>query len=104
MLFCVSIIFKTKLPLLVIFNKDDMADSSKIVDWMQDYDKFLDALKSDHERYISSLSRSMALSLDEFYCDLDFSVVSSITHKGMQGVVGQFPKLRDEYFKLSVKN
>ena len=79
MLFCVSIIFKSRLPLLVIFNKQDMANTNRIVEWLQDYDKFLEALREDQERYISSLSRSMALSLDEFYSDLDYSVVSSIT-------------------------
>ena len=106
MLFCVSIIFKSKLPLLVVFNKEDMGNTNKIVEWLTDYDKFLEALREDQERYISSLSRSMALSLDEFYSDLDYSVVSSITHEGMESVVAQLPKLALEFDKLtgSVKN
>ena len=77
-----------------------MADTNRIVEWLQDYDKFLAELRKDQERYVSSLSRSMALSLDEFYCDLDFAEVSSVTRKGMDKVVGRFGKLRDEYCKI----
>ena len=100
MLFCVSIIFKTKLPIYVIFNKEDTADAYKLIDWMKDYNKFLSALREDEQRYVSSLSRSMALSLDEFYQDLDYSAVSSITHKNFENVVANFEKLQNEFFKL----
>lgn len=100
MLFCVSIIFKTKLPIYVIFNKEDTADSEKIIEWMKDYDKFVEALKEDEERYVSSLSKSMALSLDEFYKDLDYTSVSSITHKNFENVINNFNKIQEEFWKM----
>lgn len=41
MLFCCSIFYKLKLPIIVVFNKSDVANSEILVDWMKDYDKFL---------------------------------------------------------------
>jgi hypothetical protein len=42
----------------------------------------------------------MALSLDEFYCDLEYAVVSSLTRKGMEDVVGKFEVMREEFVKI----
>lgn len=72
MMYACSIMFKTKLPFLIVFNKIDVADHHFMTEWMSDIDSFFDALKthaatSSGDSYMSSLSRSMALVLDEFY-------------------------------------
>ena len=39
-LYFLSIFYKMKLPMIVIMNKSDIADSDKLIDWKNDYDKF----------------------------------------------------------------
>jgi len=41
MLFCCSIFYKMKLPLIVVMNKEDVADKVRVAEWMQDYEKLL---------------------------------------------------------------
>lgn len=56
LLFCCSIFYKFKLPFVVIFNKCDVADSKIPLDWVRNYDSFLEALtKSDN--YLATLSK-----------------------------------------------
>ncbi len=53
MMFCCSIFYKMKLPIIVVINKADVyftnnfntkyyqcADADKLIEWMQDYEKF----------------------------------------------------------------
>lgn len=66
MLYSLSILYKTKLPMLIIFNKIDVIDHSFAEKWMKDFSEF-DAALSLVDTYLSSLSRSMSLVLEEFY-------------------------------------
>ena len=66
MLYSLSILYKSKLPLVVVFNKIDVLDHSFALKWMSDFDEFDSAL-SQVDTYLSSLSRSMSLVLEEFY-------------------------------------
>jgi len=53
----------------VVFNKNDVADAQVPIQWMTDFESFMDAVRQG-ENYLSTLSRSMALALDEFYSEL----------------------------------
>ena len=44
MMYALSILYKTKLPLLVVFNKTDILDCGFAAKWMTDFQAFDDAL------------------------------------------------------------
>ena len=55
-----SIMFKSRLPLLLVFNKSDVAGSELCREWMADFQKFHAALDSD-STYAATLSRSLSM-------------------------------------------
>lgn len=81
MLYSLSILYKSKLPLLIIFNKIDVLDHSFAQKWMEDFNEF-DAALSQVDNYLSSLSRSMSLVLEEFYANILSIGVSALKQKG----------------------
>ena len=90
MLYACSILYKTRLPFVIAFNKTDAADPEPMMEWMQDYQVFLDALdnattgrEADDESYMSTLTRSMALALAEFYETIAAVPVSAVTGDGV---------------------
>ncbi len=102
MMYACSIMFKTKLPFLLVFNKIDVADHQFLVEWMDDIDKFFDALKTHSETtssdsYMSSLSRSMALVLDEFYRAIKSVGVSAATGEGLDELFSAIASTREDY-------
>jgi len=44
MLYSLSILYKSKVPMLIVFNKTDILDHSFAAKWMTDYDAFDEAL------------------------------------------------------------
>ena len=102
MLYACSILYKTKLPMILVFNKTDIKDAGFAKEWMTDFDAFQAALREDEERnafggneggdsmggsgYMGSLLNSMSMMLDEFYAHLSVVGVSSMTGQG----VGEF--------------
>lgn len=97
MLYACSILYKTKLPMILVFNKTDVKDADFAKEWMTDYDAFQRALSEDEESnafggvegegggsgYMSSLLNSMSLVLEEFYAHLSVVGVSSMTGDGI---------------------
>ena len=101
MLYACSILYKTKLPMILVFNKTDVKDASFAKEWMTDFEAFQAALKQEEEigsfggaeggngglaggsGYMSSLLNSMSLMLEEFYRHLSVVGVSSMTGKGI---------------------
>lgn len=96
MLQACSILYKTRLPLLLVFNKTDIARHDFAVNWMQDYDAFSAALQSE-TAYSSDLARSLSLALDEFYCNLQTVGVSAMTGDGMAEFFEAVERCRAEY-------
>lgn len=76
-----SILYKTKLPFILVFNKTDVQPHDFAVEWMQDFEAFQTALAAHRDTrdeegeptYMNSLMNSMSLVLDEFYKNLKVS-------------------------------
>lgn len=97
MLYACSILYKTKLPMILVFNKTDVKDASFAKEWMTDFEAFQAALQEDENRnafggmegegsgsgYMGSLLNSMSLMLEEFYAHLSVVGVSSMTGVGV---------------------
>jgi hypothetical protein len=55
-----SILYKTKLPLLLVLNKTDVVRPEGAQAWMRDQEAFAAALRADTS-YAATLSRSLSL-------------------------------------------
>ena len=101
MLYACSILYKTKLPMILVFNKTDVKDAEFAKEWMTDFETFQAALREEEELgsfggiegatggmgggsgYMGSLLNSMSLMLEEFYSHLSVVGVSSMTGAGI---------------------
>ncbi|XP_023406319.1 GPN-loop GTPase 1 isoform X2 [Loxodonta africana] len=66
MLYACSILYKTKLPFIVVMNKTDIIDHSFAVEWMQDFEAFQDALNQE-TTYVVGVSAVLGTGLDELF-------------------------------------
>lgn len=96
MLQACSILYKTKLPMLLVFNKVDVEKHGFATEWMNDFEAYSAALDKDSS-YASTLSRSMSLVLDEFYRNLTVCGVSALTGEGMDEFFKGVAKCAEEY-------
>ncbi|KIY43490.1 hypothetical protein FISHEDRAFT_53029 [Fistulina hepatica ATCC 64428] len=105
MLYACSILYKTRLPFILVFNKTDVQSHGFALEWMHDFEAFQAALASysgtrdaDGEpTYMSSLMNSMSLVLDEFYKHLTAVGVSSVTGDGFDAFLDAVQAARTEY-------
>ena len=71
MLYACSMYYRTRLPLVICFNKTDVVSHEFCMEWMRDYEAFQEALDNarsgDGGSFYDSLTRSLSLVLDEFY-------------------------------------
>lgn len=96
MLYACSILYKTKLPFILVFNKTDVVSHEFAVEWMTDFEKFQLALSQD-TTYMSSLMSSMSLVLDEFYNHLKVVGVSAVTGAGIDDFFNAVNEAAEEY-------
>lgn len=101
MLFCCSVLFRLKLPVCVLFNKSDCVrkEERRLGKWLCDYDLFLEDLKEFKGSYLASLSRSLCFALDDFYRELRFFFVSSLSGEGLGEFCAVLDCMRKEYFE-----
>jgi GTPase SAR1 family protein len=66
MLYAVSILYKTRLPFVLVFNKTDVVSHEFAIEWMTDFEAFQAAVRED-TTYMGTLVNSMCLVLEEFY-------------------------------------
>lgn len=114
MLYACSILYKTKLPMILVFNKTDVKDAEFAREWMADFDKFQQALREEEEAgafgteggvggfgagsgYMGSLLNSMSLMLEEFYRHLSVVGVSSMTGDGVDDFFAAVEDKRQEF-------
>ena len=122
MLYAISILYKTKLPLILVFNKTDACkdgDWSWAEKWMTDFEAFQEALQKEQESgsfggaeggetgtvygggsgYMGSLLNSMSLVLEEFYRHLKVCGVSAMTGDGVKEFFDAVEEKREEFEK-----
>ncbi|KAL2756505.1 hypothetical protein ACRALDRAFT_2087883, partial [Sodiomyces alcalophilus JCM 7366] len=109
MLYACSILYKTKLPMILVFNKTDVQDASFAKEWMTDFEAFQAAVQEEQfgdgmgeggpggSGYISSLTSSMSLVLEEFYSHLSFVPVSSRLGTGMEEFFAAVQEKAEEF-------
>jgi hypothetical protein len=65
---------------------------------MKDWEAFSEALDSETS-YVSNLSRSLSMALDDFYNNLRSVGVSAVTGSGLDEFLDAVDSCREEYFK-----
>ena len=97
------ILYKTRLPFILVFNKTDVQPHEFAVDWMNDWQLFQKSLQASTEggdgeaNYMNSLMNSMCLVLDEFYEGLRTVGVSAMTGQGIGEFFEKVEEARAEY-------
>ncbi|KIY67748.1 hypothetical protein CYLTODRAFT_422268 [Cylindrobasidium torrendii FP15055 ss-10] len=107
MLYACSILYKTKLPFILVFNKTDVQPHDFAIEWMKDFEAFQEALATNNgtmdgdgeSTYMHSLMHSMSMVLDEFYQNLTAVGVSSMTGDGVKEFFEAVEASRAEYEK-----
>ncbi|KAK5717872.1 hypothetical protein LTR15_008714 [Elasticomyces elasticus] len=112
MLYAISILYKTRLPMVLVFNKTDVKGEEEAVEWMRDFESFQAALRKEEEEqwsgdggggngqgggYMGSLLNSMSLVLEEFYNALSVVGVSSMTGNGVAAFFEAVEGKREEF-------
>lgn len=109
MLYACSILYKTKLPMILVFNKTDVQDAGFAKEWMTDFEAFQAALRIEEDGgsfggqdgvgsgYMGSLLNSMSLMLEEFYNHLSVVGVSAMTGQGIDEFFTQVAEKAKEF-------
>ncbi|CAF0851665.1 unnamed protein product [Didymodactylos carnosus] len=96
MLYAVSILYKYRLPFIIVLNKTDIIHHRFAIEWMNDFELFQQAIEQQHT-YSSDLTRSLSLVLDEFYQNLRCVGFSSITGDGCKEFFDAVTDAKQEY-------
>ena len=109
MLYACSVLYKSRLPMICVFNKIDCVSCGFAEEWMNDFEAYQTALDADSEEYMGTLNRSLSLVMDEFYKNIRRIGVSAVSGEGIvqlfeniDGTVAEFkesylPELKKRY-------
>ncbi|KAJ8608596.1 hypothetical protein MRB53_039563 [Persea americana] len=103
MLYAISILYKTRLPMILVFNKTDVKSEEQAVEWMRDFETFQAAVREEEEQqregsgYMGSMLNSMSLVLEEFYNQLSVVGVSAMTGDGVEQFFISIEEKRQEF-------
>ena len=97
-LYATSIMYKSQLPLLLVYNKADACDTNLLNEWMRDPKSLEDALNAHSDSYASVLYQNMSLLLSEFYESIGSVSLSAATGQGMEELFKAILDSRAEYF------
>eukprot|EP00922_Rhytidocystis_sp_ex-Travisia-forbesii_P006129 GHVS01008874.1.p1 GENE.GHVS01008874.1~~GHVS01008874.1.p1 ORF type:complete len:311 (+),score=60.14 GHVS01008874.1:39-971(+) len=96
MMYACSVMYKTKLPFIMCFNKIDVVSHQQCLEWMDETGVFQEAIKKD-DSYMASLSFSCALALCEFYKTIKTIGVSAATGAGHSICEKHLQSCKEEY-------
>ena len=96
-LYATSIMCKTQLPMVLLFNKKDACDTDKLFRWMRDPKSFEDDMTKHSDSYASVLNRNLSVILSEFYETMRCISVSSGSGEGINDLFEEFDSCRLEY-------
>ncbi|KAL8157906.1 GPN-loop GTPase QQT2-like [Apium graveolens] len=99
MLYAGSILNKTGLPLVLAFNKTDLAEPQFAFQWMNDFEVFRAALASENS-YTSNLTQSLSHFLEEFYKNLHPVGVSAVSGAGIDAFFKSINASANEYLEI----
>jgi 50S ribosomal subunit-associated GTPase HflX len=100
MMYACSILYKTRLPMVIAFNKVDVVPCDFAMNWMTDSDAFQETLQAEQsDSYMSSLTHSMAMVMDEFYSTLNAVGVSAVTGQGCDELFSAIDAAGEEFEK-----
>ncbi|CEO98436.1 GPN-loop GTPase [Plasmodiophora brassicae] len=98
MTYACSIMYKTRLPFLIVFNKTDVVSHRFAERWMDDVEEFEAALQKDaSSSYMSTLTRSLGFVMEEFYKNIRTVGVSSVTGEGVDEFFAKLDACAEEY-------
>ena len=71
---------------MLLLNKSDLFDPARLLEWVGDYEKFLEALQEDPS-YLATLSKSIVIHLSEFFELMKYTPISAKTGQGFQQIL-----------------
>ncbi|OBT88278.1 hypothetical protein VE02_02761 [Pseudogymnoascus sp. 03VT05] len=92
MLYACSILYKTKLPMILVFNKTDVKNAEFAKEWMTDFEAFQEALRAEEEE-----GSFGGVEGGEFYSHLSVVGVSSMTGDGIDEFFEAVQEKADEF-------
>jgi len=105
MLYACSLLYKSRLPIVIVFTKIDIISHVYALEWMKNFESFEEALKANTS-YMGNFTQSMGFLLEEFYNSFPCVGVSSVTGEGIDELFVAIRKAAMEYetgFKVEME-
>lgn len=98
MLYASSVMYKSQLPLVCVFNKTDIAQHEFAKEWMENFESYQEALDQNRsDEYMGSFNRSLSLAMEEFYKNIRSVGVSALSATGIPELFTAIDEARVEF-------